>query len=250
MLYKTWLGGKVITMKLIKSTENHLLLDFELEHTMFFRLRWYFIGSLPMWIVFEWLRRFTVDDGWGEYVLIGARVIAFIIVLLSFLLGYILLMTSLDNPVEKCTFEKSLNRITLFNKVMWRLWKEEVKQYPLNEVKSVKLQPSEQKAVLELGMENGKSINLGTETGKGQIAKIAEEIAQYLSVPLQLQVGSQLVDKYSREAFQIKPFLCSRCGGQLPKINESTTQVICKYCETSFSVNWETNAVSVQSDSL
>lgn len=237
-------------MILIKSNENNLLLDFELGQSAVFKFRWYFIGSLPVWIIFEWLRRLTVDDGWGETLLIGARIITFIIALLSLLLGYMLLMASLDNPVEKCAFDKFLSRITIFKRVFWRLWIEEVKQYSFTEIVSVKLHTSEHNAVLELGLKNSKTVNLGTETGKGQMAKIAEEISHYLNVPLQIRVGLQLVDKYSREVFQLKPLLCSRCGGQLPKISEGATQANCEYCDTSFLISWETNAVSVKTNSL
>lgn len=150
--------------------------------------------------------------------MIGARIIAIIIVFLSLMLGLMLLTASLDNPVAKCTFNKSLNRLTLFKRVMWRLWKEETEEYSLKEIRAVKLRPYENKAILELKRENGKTINLGIETGTGQIAEIAEEISQCLKVPLQLYVGTQQITKYSRGELQTYPLLCSRCGGNFQQL--------------------------------
>ena len=64
-----------------------------------------------------------------------------------------------------------------------------------------------------------------------------------------IRLASQQIDTYTREAFQIQPLLCSRCGGQLPKISEGTTQINCGYCETTFVITWGTNDILVQVDS-
>ncbi|WKZ38333.1 MAG: hypothetical protein QY332_10370 [Anaerolineales bacterium] len=230
-------------MKLAKPNKTLLLL--QVERPML-GLRPYFFGSLSGWLIFGLLGALSADAGWGGYVLIAGRIIAFTAGLSSMLLGLLLLSESLDHPVDQCVFDRSTRSVTLSKRVMWILWRESREQYLCDAIASVRISQNENQAELGLNLKDGEAIHLGSDNGEGHLTEIAEEMSDFLGLPLCIRIGSQQIEKYSRNAMKIQPLLCSRCGGQFPKFNEDARQVHCEYCQTSFALIWEAEHVSIK----
>jgi len=91
-----------------------LILDNE---AVFSRWRWYFLGSMPVWILYAVLRTMETAGSW-EFWLQAGRLFSFVLGFLNFMLGFALFMESLDRPVRQAIFDRGARYAVFTRQVM------------------------------------------------------------------------------------------------------------------------------------
>lgn len=168
------------------------------------------------------------------------------------------------------TLNKKSSHLSIVTKIArWSI----VKEYPLQDIVATMLQRNERDVSLGLKLASGKLVslesNLASSTVMGsalaRIAKsnsaaankqslsdIAELVSKFLNLPLQIDLGSEVIIKYpqalSADA-RVIPLNCSRCGGQLPILHQGLGYIVCEYCGTTMLIMWGNGEMSMNTNS-
>ena len=229
-------------MQIIEQNENAITL---LTGARIPKMLWWlpFVGILMSWGIRGLILRTNIVE--NVAIILGIFSIA--IGFTSILVLLFLLIESVANPITTCTLDKNSRIITVVREVVWRLWYPQAEEYSLNEVTTVTLGQTENKAFLGLSLKSTNRVRLRTEAiqKNNSLSEIAESVSQFLGVPLQLEIGGQQVVKYPRATISTYPMLCPVCAGQLPPIQEEMVQITCEYCGTTALLKWENDRIAI-----
>jgi ribosomal protein S27E len=148
-----------------------------------------------------------------------------------------------------------------------------VKEYPLQDIIAAILQRNERDISLGLKLASGNLVSLesisasstvmgsalariaksnSADANKQSLSDIAELVSKFLNIPLQIDLGSEVIIKYpqalSADA-RVIPLNCSRCGGQLPILHQGVSYITCEYCGTTMLIMWGNGEMSMNTNS-
>lgn len=160
---------------------------------------------------------------------------------------------SFAHPIKTCVLDKTSECVTIIKKVIWRWWPAHEERHALQDIRAVTLwRDSPRNMSLGLRLKLNKTIEIAkaefVHVGKQRVAETAELVSTFVSVPLEIDLGSEVVIKVpqalSSDA-RVIPVVCPRCGGQLPIIHQELSHTTCEYCGTNMLVEWEGGDISM-----
>lgn len=146
-----------------------------------------------------------------------------------------------------CTIDKESEVILAKVRAAWRLGIPRIIKISFHEVNNLVLQKTgkwDPKLYLQL---ESKTISFA---GKGT-AQLAEEISDFLEVPLYIELESERVTrlpfKANAEDVGISATPCPKCGAPLPRIYPGLNNVKCTHCGMTMLLEWNEKLTSFRS---
>ena len=143
-----------------------------------------------------------------------------------------------------CTFDKRSETIFAKTRAPWRMGIPLSKKISFHDVKGLLLFASERgKSTLQLQL---KSTTYPFVSGG--TAQLAEDICDFLGVPLIIDMGSERVTripfKATAEDVGITATPCPKCGAPLPRIYPALQNVKCAHCGMTLLLEWNEKLTS------